>query len=133
MSEYGVDLAVWFRNRRWVAILDYIDMLPSPNRLTEAMMNDPEYAMEIAMRPESEDSWSPPFRDYNLQAVMMREVITKLEVVIQTLTASGGAKPKSFKPFPTPVTEVDRAKEKLERQHVVGIAEMVGFSESDFY
>lgn len=126
-----MDLATEYRNRRWVALLDYIDQLPRANRLNEAMLNDPEVAAELAERPDPTEPWSPDVRDYNLTAIMMREMISELKVIQQTLVASGGAKPKPFTPFPAPVTELDRVKKRKEREFAVGIAELVGFTESD--
>lgn len=131
MSEYGVDLAVWYKNRRWVALLDYIDMLPSANRLNEAILNDPESADEIAARPDPTEPWSPKVSEFDLHAVILREIVSELKVVVQTLTASGGARPKPFKPFPSPITEVDRAKKRQERKFAFDLVSEFGFGEAD--
>lgn len=112
-----------------------IDQLPPANRLNEAILNDPEYAREIASRPDPVDKepWSPKVSEYGLVPVMLREVIHGLSGVQQAVTASAGAKPKKFKPFPGPRTEVDRERDRQDKEFILELGGLFGFEESDFF
>lgn len=129
-----MDLAVWWRARRWRALLELIDQLPDASRLREAIYNDPEQARLIALSreyssPEEEDDeeqqqlWSPKFSEFTLTALLLREIV-------HNTAAAAGAK----RPFyiPAPLTEVDRQLEQLALAHTVQIGSRYGFSPSDF-
>ncbi len=131
MSEYGVDLAVWYRAGRWVALLDYIDMLPTACRLNEALANDPEFAKEMASLPEPSDPWAPSVREFDLQANISREILHAIIALKQTMVALKGQKPGEVEPFPGPRTEITKAIEARERAETVALVELFGFSESD--
>lgn len=94
-------------------------------------MNDPETAADIAQRPDPTEAWTPKVADFDLHAIMLREVISALSALHQAVLASAGAKPKPIKPFPTPVTEVDREKKRQEREFAVDLIKDFGFAESD--
>lgn len=131
MSEYGVDLATWYAAGRWVALLDYIDMLPAACRLNEAIANDPEAARELARLPKPEGEWSPRASEFDLQAHMTRAMIHELMQIKQAVIASGGGKPGQEKPFPAPRTAIDEAIESLEREWAEDFVTKWGFSASD--
>lgn len=99
------------------------------------MLNDPETALEIAQRPEPTDKepWTPRVSDYGLVPVMLREVIHGLSGVQQAVTASAGAKPKKFKPFPGPRTRVDIERDRLDQEFILDLGGLFGFEESDFF
>lgn len=126
-----MDLAEWYSAGRWVALLELIDMLPTACRLNEAIMNDPETAQELAALPDPDEPWSPRVSEYDLQARMNRQAVDHLAVISQLLLKSIGGKPTQPKPFPAPRTELDRAKEALEREFVEDMAGMFGFDAAD--
>lgn len=126
-----MDLDELYSEGRHVALLEYIDMLPSACRLNEAILNDPERAREIAKLPKPKEPWSPRISEYDLAAVMRREFISAINSVQQTVVASVGGKPKPVKPFPVPRTELDRAREAEDKQFTLDIIGMFGFSETD--
>lgn len=126
-----MDLAEWYAAGRWVALLEYIDMLPSASRLNEAISNDPERARELASQPVSTEKWTPRVSEYGLMAIMGREVLAELSALRGTLVAVNGGTPKQSKPFPAPVTEIDRARAALETEFVEELAGLFGFTPDD--
>lgn len=126
-----MDLTAYYREGRWVALLELIDQLPPANRLNEATLNDPEAARLLAQQPKSREEWSPKVSEYNLMAVMGRDALVKLDSIYMAVSASGGGKPKPRKPFPAPRTELDKAREEADHKFSVDVVGMFGFSEED--
>ena len=126
-----MDLGDWYAAGRWVGLLELIDMLPAACRLNEAIANDPVTARELAALPTSAGSWAPKVSEFDLPAIMMREMLGTLTAIQQTLVATAGGKPSPHKPFPAPRTEIDRAREDMEREFVEDIAGLFGFDASD--
>lgn len=113
-----MDLAAWWQARRWVGLLELIDQLPTSSRLQEAIQDDPEHALLIALeREEKSDEdrrpWAPRLSEFDLHAMQMNTLIQ--EVV--NLRAAVVRHRKRVPPvFPWPVTEVDRMAARLEAQ-----------------
>lgn len=132
-----MDLARWWRDRRWLGLLELIDQLQArtDTRLNEAILNDPVQAALIAARAEDEGepagAWSPPVAAYDLHAMMLREVVQTLYAVRAAVLVAGNRKPGKMPEFPTPVTEVDRARARLERVWVDTTLTRWGFDPSD--
>lgn len=105
-----MDLAEWWQRRRWKALLELIDELPAASRLNEAIQNDPEQAKIIATIPLGDgEDWAPKVRDYDLTAMLLREIREMLASLYQLEHAKGsGKRPPAIKPLPVPFTEVDR-------------------------
>jgi hypothetical protein len=131
MSEYGVDLAEWYAAGRWVALLEYIDGLPTACRLNEAIVNDPEAAEAIAKMPLPSTEWSPRVAEFDLTAHLLREILHAVKSNGQISISAAGGKPGELKPFPAPRTEVDRAIEHLERQWAESFVGQFGFDATD--
>lgn len=131
MSEYGVDLAEWYAAGRWVALLDFIDMLPSACRLNEAISNDPAQAKLIAAAPKPSDPWSPRVSEFDLNAMLQQQILHAILALKQTTIALKGQHPGEVTPFPSPRTAIDKALENMERAAAVQLVEMFGFSASD--
>lgn len=139
LQRYGVDLARWVRDRRWRGLLELIEQLQQDpaTALNEAILNNPEQADLIAARQELEQSasttsaWSPRVAEYDLTAVMLREVIHALYVLRTEVRISGRRKPGTLPEFPAPVTEVDRAAARLERVWVDATLTRWGFDTTD--
>lgn len=137
MQVYGVDLAVWLRARRHRSLLELIEQLPSACRLNEAKQDDPEYAELIArVRAENEDdegpSWSPAVRDYDLTALLLREIRESIMAVYVAIVRSNGGKTKKIPELPAPVTEVDRALARIEREWTNSVLTKWGFDPDQF-
>lgn len=127
-----MDLAAWFREKRWVALLELIDGLPSASRFNEAISNDPELAEIIAKQPESSEPWTPRVQDFNLTNMLLANIADGMKMLQNTQIAAAGGKPGQIKPFPTPRTAIDRAKEAHEKQFVSDVLGLLGFDDGDF-
>lgn len=112
---YGVDLAAWWRQRRWAALLDLIDQLPGTSRLNEAIYDDPDQAALIASQPEPAERWSPRLRQWDLTHVMLQRLIHATEVGNANFAAAHGGRPGAVQAFPSPVTGVDRYRDAHRR------------------
>lgn len=135
-----MDLARWWRDRRWRALLELIDQLRvnPATRLNEAIVNDPDQAMRIAEREEFADAdevesvpWSPRVADYDLTAVMLREVIHSLYLIRGELQLNGRRRASEVRAFPEPRTAVDDARAILERRWLDTTLTRWGYQPSD--
>ena len=126
-----MDLAEWYAGGRWVALLDLIDGLPTACRLNEAIVNDPEAAEVIAAMPKSTDEWSPRVAEFDLTAHLLREILHAVKGNGQISIGVAGGKPGELKPFPAPVTAVDRAIAAAERQWAESFVARLGFDATD--
>ena len=128
---YGVDLAEWYAQGRWVGLLDLIDGLPGASRLNEAIVNDEEYAAHIARMPKPDSDWAPRVAEFDLHAHLMREILHALKGLKQVTVAAAGGKPGEVKPFPGPRTQIERALADANRQWVESFVGQFGFDSSD--
>ncbi|WP_028265937.1 hypothetical protein [Arthrobacter sp. MA-N2] len=131
-----MDLAEWFRAKRWVALLELIDMLPTACRLNEAIANDPEMAailaeQRLSRREDDADPWSPKISEYDLNITVLREILHAVKGLRQVSIAAAGGKPGEETPFPAPYTEIDRAVEAAERNWAEMFVQQFGFSPED--
>lgn len=126
------DLAQLVADERWDAIGDFIDQLPRTSHMKVAMLNDPEYAERIAEMDEPTEKWSPSATEYGLLESMVGQLISAVAGVQSAVIAAAGGKPQAHTHFPTPVTEVDRAKERLGRKAASAILEMAGFDPAEY-
>ncbi|WP_284763382.1 hypothetical protein [Arthrobacter sp. efr-133-R2A-63] len=130
-----MDLAEWFVAKRWVALLELIDMLPTACRLNEAIANDPEMAAIMAEkrleRQDDPDPWAPRLSEYDLNITVLREILHAVKGLRQVSIAAAGGKPGEETPFPAPYTEIDRAVEAAERNWAEMFVQQFGFSPED--
>ena len=126
-----MDLAEYYAAGRWVALLDYIDGLPSACRLNEAIVNDKEAAAQIAAMPKSDEEWAPSVSEYDLTAHLLREILHSIKSLRQVSVAAAGGNPGTDKPFPAPRTEIDRAIAALEREWAESFVGKFGFDATD--
>lgn len=126
-----MDLAEWYAAGRWVALLEYIDMLPSACRLNEARVNDKEEAALLAALPKPEHEWAPGVAEFDLHAHILRDVVNEIRSLIAVTLAVAGNKPGEVKPFPAPFTEIDRAIQAAERDWAESFVSQYGFDAAD--
>lgn len=131
MEVYGIDLAEWYAAGRWVALLDYIDGLPSASRLNEAIVNDPEAAAAIAKSPTPSEGYAPRVSEFDLTAHLLRELLHATKANGQIAIGLKGGNPQEIKPFPAPRTEIDRAIAALEREWAEAFVGQFGFDAAD--
>lgn len=137
LERFGVDLAQWWRQRRFRSLLELIDQLPGASRYSEAIQNDPEQAQMIAQAREEQagdepEPWSPRVADYDLHAHLLRDLIQSVLGLQTAVVAAAGGKPGSTPTYPGPKTEVDRAIEALNEAWARDLAARFGFAEDDF-
>lgn len=129
-----MDLDEWYSAGRWVALIEFIDMLPGACRLNEAIVNDPEQAEFMARRPKPEtaEEWAPRVAEFQLIHHMMRDAISELKRIGQVSTAQLTGKPQPVeKPFPLPRTAVDAAIAAHEREWAEDFVAQFGFDSND--
>lgn len=114
-----------------MALLDFIDQLPTANRLNEAMANDPETADYIARLPKPEGEWAPRLSEFDLTAHLLRELIHEVKALKQVSISAAGGKPGNEKPIPGPRTAIDKAIENLEREWTEDFVTQFGFDAAD--
>jgi hypothetical protein len=136
LEVYGVDLAAWWAGKRWVGLLDLIDMLPAACRLNEAVANDPETAaflaeLRLSGGKSDGDEWSPRVSEYDLHAMLLREMIQRLDGIYQASVANTGNKPPTIPPFPAPKTAIDKAVAVAEREWTESFVQQFGFAPDD--
>jgi hypothetical protein len=81
--------------------------------------------------PKSSSEWSPRVAEFDLHAHLLREVLHAVKGVGQIQIATAGGKPGELKPFPAPVTEVERAIEAIERDWAESFVGQFGFDPKD--
>lgn len=114
LTEYGIDLAVWWRQRRWAGLLELIDELPSASRFNEAILNDREFAEAVVAQETGEaPEWAPKISEFDLHALLLRDVIQSLQGVQAAVIAGAGGKPPKVAAYPAPRTALDDARERL--------------------
>lgn len=127
-----MDLAQLVADERWDALDDFIQGLPPNSHLNEGMANDPDYADQIAEQDEPGPEWAPRISQWDLAAVMRAEQLAALHGIQSAILLSNGGKPVPYKPFPRPVTEIEGARERLEKRATGAMLEMAGFNPSDY-
>lgn len=120
-----MDLARWWQDRRWKALLELIDQLPGPSRFNEAVLNDREFAEAVAANESKNDDgkseWAPRVSEFDLHALLLRDVIQSLQGVQAAVIAAAGGKPPKFPPYPAPKTALDDARERLLHEWADGL------------
>lgn len=62
------------------------------------------------------EEWSPAFKDFDLHAQLLRDVVQSLAGVQSAVIAAAGGKPKRPKSYPVPKTGVDDAIKRIDAQ-----------------
>lgn len=95
-----------------MSLLELIDGLPSASRFTQAQMNDPEVADQIAVESGS-GKWHPEVREFDTNAVLLARLLQATQDVSRAVIASVGGKPGRGEPMPIPRTLVDDRRKEL--------------------
>ena len=109
-----MDLGQWWQQGRYRALLDTLDELPEPNRITEAQLNDPEVAPAIlrARLAKPDAPWHPPARDMSLTNFLLLRLNN-------AVASMAGAEDGDM--LPLPITEVDREEDRLRHAEALSI------------
>lgn len=126
-----MDLAEWVAARRYSGLLELIDQLPSASRYSEAVVNHPEYAKQLAEAPEPSEAWTPRQAEFGLTEHLLTNISDQLQVLtVVTLKAAGG-KPGDPKPMPRPKSAIEEAKKQAEMEWAKEFIQQFGFSPDD--
>lgn len=126
-----MDLAEWVSARRYAALLELIDQLPSNSRYYEAVVNHPEYADQIASMPEPEDPWSPRQSEFGLNEHLLTLISDQLQQLTNVTIKANNGKPGELKPQPRPRSAIDEARERAELEWAKDFIQRLGFDEND--
>lgn len=112
-----MDAGLLWRQRRWLALYDYIDQLPSNSRFTEAFYNDEEmlalaYPKGPPTKVKNKKPDPPSLRDWSPEFQALTEIKDALVMQIHQTSAINGGRPKKPDPSPRPVTGLDKVKAK---------------------
>ena len=90
-------------------LLNLIDHLPRNSHYAEAMAQDEEVAEGLVDVPAGGPG-SPPLTEFTPEVEAIVAVVDRLGDVVNTLIAANGGKPKPVRPWPRPVTALDRVR-----------------------
>lgn len=109
----GVDLAQLWRQRRWRFLLNLIDHLPRDSAFIEALAEDDELADRNVARPDNGRRRTPPISEFTPDVELLAAVYDRLGNLITVVAATAGSKrPPKPKPWPRPVTAIERARHR---------------------
>jgi hypothetical protein len=114
-TKYGLDLHVEWQQRRWSALLDYIDRLPRDSLFVEALTSDEEWAAAVL---ESEPDEQPPTRrmaEWSAEVELLTSVLDAVRENTRAVVAVAGGKPGRFHPAPRPKTALEKARGRKRR------------------
>lgn len=96
-----------------LALLEYVDGLPSHSRFAAAIANDDEAAEQLlALADDAPASSAPPLTDMTPEAQRLDAVIDRLGEVARAVIGAAGGKPPKLKPTPRPVNALQRVRER---------------------
>lgn len=93
-------------------MLRLIDRLPPHSRYVAALLDDPDTARQLADLPEPEDS-SLSMAGFDPTRALLSALLDAINNNTAATIAAAGADPPKFDPAPRPVTELDRARNRL--------------------
>lgn len=102
------------------------------SEFTEAMLNDPEYAAEMAKQPEPTEKWAPRMSEWDLPAQQGAKIIDLLQALIGATINTAGGKASPVEPEARPRTALDDARKARERQETGAFLEQLGYTEGDY-
>lgn len=114
--RYRLDLADEWKSRRWRRLINLIDHLPRDSFMHEAMADDELLAEHML---SSEPTEKPPVRrwsEYGVQVELLAGIYDRLAEVPNAIAAANGAKPRKIRPYPRPVTAMERVRDRRAKQ-----------------
>lgn len=80
------------------------------------MLNDPEVAAQIAAQSSDGPPTPPAWSEYTPERAALDNILDRLGDVVAAVIGAAGAKPPKIRPATRPITEVDRARLRREKQ-----------------
>jgi hypothetical protein len=85
LMDVGVDLAVWWRDRRWLALYELFMALPGNSRTKLAISQNPEAAKIIAQQAPAAGPAEIPLRDMDSFMAVLLHIDDRLGDVAQAV------------------------------------------------
>ncbi|GAA4923477.1 hypothetical protein [Nesterenkonia rhizosphaerae] len=134
-----MDLGLWWKNRRWKALLELIEQLPNSSRTWEARLNDEEEAeliLDSIEKREAEEGPQPQnviaVREYDRNAMQLEDVKQLLSSLINTVRSAIGAKPVPHQRLKAE-TLLDEKTWERDVESVSPILEATGFNPAEVF
>lgn len=94
------------------AVLDFLRHLPSTSAYSAALAEDEDLAKELLDEPETPPR-PPRLTEFGPEVQALAEVRDLLAAVLTVLVKANGGKPQRPKPYPRPVTALQRLKTRM--------------------
>ncbi|TDD97646.1 hypothetical protein [Actinomadura rubrisoli] len=94
------------------AILDFLQHLPSTSAYSAALAEDEDLAKELLDEPDRAPS-PPRLTEFGPEVQALAEVRDLLASVLAVLVKANGGKPQKPKPYPRPVTALQKLKRRM--------------------
>ena len=125
LLELGIDLAVWWRDRRWLALYEVFMALPGNSRTKLAISQNPEAARLIAEQQPPSGPAEIPLRDVDSPLAVQLKIYDRLGDVAQAIYDSipvekGRARPR-YKGQPIPIEKSAVEIERLRIQREIAL------------
>lgn len=115
LEVYGLDLAAEVGSRRWRRLLELIEAIRRPSRLSDARAQDEDLAQAIL---DAEDAgaeippWAPDGDEFGLTHQLLSQLVDITGTISPTIAQVTGGKGKPPKPIARPTTALERARER---------------------
>lgn len=117
----GWDLIELVEQGRWAFTLNLVEHLPRASYYAEAVLQDEDLAEAVAIQPAGK--FERPIHEWTPELEALATVVDRLAQVAQTIIATTpGGKPGVVKPYPRPITAVDKARARQSRRAVEEMA-----------
>lgn len=93
------------------AVLDYLEHLPRTSAYHSAVAQDEELAAKLADKPLPEPG-PPPLTEFGPDVQVLAELRDITAALLAVTLKANGGKPQKPKPYPRPVTAVQRVRRK---------------------
>jgi hypothetical protein len=122
LMDLGVDLAVWWRDRRWLALYELFTHLPGTSRTKLAISQNPEAARIIAEHAPAPGPAEIPLRDVDSQMAVLLKIHDRLgelaQCVLDTIQLPPGKPRPRYKGQPIAIEQsaVEIARMQYQRE-----------------
>lgn len=103
--------------------------LPGDSHYVNAKRNDPQLAAALAQRASGDDKpkFTPPPTEWTTVAELLAAVFDRLGEVVRAVQNGYAREPirEPIRPYPRPITEIDRAKKRAEEQEDQALEDLI--------
>lgn len=125
LQEIGVDLAVWWRDRRWLGLYELFQHLPDNCRTKMAIAQNPEAAEQIARIAPASGPAEIPLTAITPELIVLMRMHDRLADLVQatldTIPVEKGKSRPKYKGEPIPVEKSEIEKQRLQIQREIAM------------